>query len=384
MKVLILSCNTGEGHNSCAKALKVAMQRYGIECEIQDTLALVSDTLSQKVSNAYVFSTRGSLFKIVYRLGAWVSHRISVQSIVYGANRLYAEKLYNYIADYKFDTVVCVHLFPAEAITALRRNGTLKIPSYFIQTDYTCIPFLKETDLDYYVIPHRDLIDEFAKKGIKRSKLVPIGIPVDEQKFITRVSKTEAREQIICQCNADERTNTGGHWFLIMSGSMGFGNLEELLRQLMSEIAPNDRVLCVCGRNEQMRHSLQEEFALSKQVWIFGFTDQISIFMDASDVVFTKPGGITSTEVCIKNIPLIHTSPIPGLENYNANFFHSHSMSYHTCDVAEQVKIAVELCQNNAFRSSMLAHQRINTNPNTSNETIKLILQTANKSTTRL
>ncbi|MEE0860179.1 MAG: hypothetical protein UIC49_01860, partial [Paludibacteraceae bacterium] len=89
MKILILSCNTGEGHNSCAKALKIAMDRRGIVCDIQDTLALVSDELSQRVANAYVSSTQGALFETVYKIGGFVSDNIDFhQSLVYGVNRL--------------------------------------------------------------------------------------------------------------------------------------------------------------------------------------------------------------------------------------------------------------------------------------------------------
>lgn len=35
MKILILSCNTGEGHNSSAKAIKRYMDRLGLESEIK-------------------------------------------------------------------------------------------------------------------------------------------------------------------------------------------------------------------------------------------------------------------------------------------------------------------------------------------------------------
>ena len=98
MKILILSCNTGEGHNSCAKALQKAMQRRGIACEIQDTLALVIKELSQRIGNAYVYSTRGSLFEFVYKFGGFVSDNSeSRQSILYGANRLYKNTRFEFI-----------------------------------------------------------------------------------------------------------------------------------------------------------------------------------------------------------------------------------------------------------------------------------------------
>ena len=32
------------------------------------------------------------------------------------------------------------------------------------------------------------------------------------------------------------------------------------------------------------------------------------------DRIYTKPGGLTSTEALVKNIPIVHTAPIPGCE----------------------------------------------------------------------
>ena len=37
MRVLILSCNTGEGHNSCGRAIQEAFRGQGIDCEMVDT-----------------------------------------------------------------------------------------------------------------------------------------------------------------------------------------------------------------------------------------------------------------------------------------------------------------------------------------------------------
>ena len=73
------------------------------------------------------------------------------------------------------------HLVPAEAVTFMRRKHHLQIASYFIATDYTCIPFTEETEMDYFFIPHEDLLEEFAGRGIPRQKLVPLGIPVSEK-----------------------------------------------------------------------------------------------------------------------------------------------------------------------------------------------------------
>ena len=68
MKILRLSCNTGEGHNSSAKALQTALKHRGVECDITDALALKSERLSKVISDLYDFSIRTSLFGITYRL----------------------------------------------------------------------------------------------------------------------------------------------------------------------------------------------------------------------------------------------------------------------------------------------------------------------------
>ena len=139
MKILILSCNTGEGHNSSAKALQSTMLKRGLECDVQDTIALISPAVSRKVSDVYVYSTGNTLFEKAYKIGAVVSdiNSPSIKSPVYMTNKLYAEKLYRYIIDNQYDAVICVHLFPAEAITALKRNGVLHLPAIFVMTDYT-------------------------------------------------------------------------------------------------------------------------------------------------------------------------------------------------------------------------------------------------------
>ena len=84
--------------------------------------------------------------------------------------------------------------------------------------------------------------------------------------------------------------------------------------------------------------------------------------MDACDVLFSKPGGLTSTEAAVKGVPLIHTAPIPGCENRNAAFFARRGMSYYCQEPAQQAKYAKLLCENQFLRFRMAEAQRRNTN----------------------
>lgn len=399
MKILILSCNTGEGHNSSAKAIKLAMDaRGGIESEVKDTLSLVSADVSKNVSDIYIYSTRNSLFEKAYKIGRRVSDfDSSFKSPIYMANKLYAKQLYDYVISGGYDAVVCTHLFPAEALTALKRNADLKVPVLFVMTDYTCIPFLPETELDAYVIPHQDLIEEFVEKGLPREKLLPFGIPVDERRFLDRTDRRQARLELLSgllanrpETPTDSATEAGsapaveptaasgtanpdtsapavepdieGRWMLIMGGSMGFGNMGGLISCILEKCSERDRVICVCGRNEEQRSSLASRFADCPQFRAIGYTDQIPLLMDACDVLFSKPGGITSTEAAIRNIPLVHTAPIPGVEDRNALFFHYHNMSYSSKDPQQQALVAFRLCDDKQYRQRMTDAQARNSN----------------------
>ncbi len=43
MQTLILSCNTGAGHNSCAQAVQEAYHSRGEICNITDSLQFISE-----------------------------------------------------------------------------------------------------------------------------------------------------------------------------------------------------------------------------------------------------------------------------------------------------------------------------------------------------
>ena len=378
MKILILSASTGEGHNSSGKAILNAMLQRGIDAEMKDVLEIANPRASKKVSKTYVKSTEGhNLFSKMYALAVWVSEHLNQgrRSPVYLFNKIYWRRLYRYLEQGGYDAVVSVHLFAAESLTAVKREGKLRIPTFFVMTDYTLHAFLNDTDLDYYIIPHEDLIPVYTRQGFKFDHIFPIGIPVDVDKFTTRQPKPEARKQVAEQLGFKLKANEG-NWYLVMSGSMGFGNMSQLMCEFISRIGKNDRVICVCGRNERNLHTVQRDFAKEGRVVPVGYTDKVSLLMDACDVVLSKPGGITTTETIIKNIPLVHTAPIPGIESENAEFCHERNMSFYAAKPVEQVEAAIRLATDTEAREAMLESQRRNSEPKTCQFIIDLVMHT--------
>lgn len=319
MKVLILSTGTGEGHNSAAKAVKEQFEKRNIPCELADVLDFASDKASAYGRRIYIWSTvrAKKVFAGAYRAGRAISSA-RLKSPVYFANALYADRLCSYITENGYDTVVMPHLFPAEAMTWLLRKHKLNVRTYFIATDYTCIPFTEETRVDYYFIPHEELATEFIRRGIPAEKLVPAGIPVSER-FLHLPTRAEAREHLGIPADAS--------CILMMTGSMGYGRVESMAAKLVEQTGEETHLYILGGTNEELKKTLRDTYAGTSRVHVLDFTTEAHLYMAAADVLFTKPGGLTSTEAVAAKVALVHTTPIPGCEDRNVAFFTEHGMS---------------------------------------------------------
>lgn len=350
MKALILSCNTGQGHNAAGRAVTDNLKQRGIDCEMRDALAFAGEKTSRIASGCYVGITTHSprTFRFLYAAGKHIS-RPDKKSVVYWANELYADHMRDYIVENGFDTIIMPHLFPAQTLTSLRDKTGLNVRCYAIATDYTCVPFWEETAMDAYFIPHPDLTEEFAAHGIPREKLIPLGIPV-HSRFLKRRDKAEARIRLGLPAE--------GKLFLFMTGSMGFGDLETLLVPLLRRCTGNEQVLVLGGNNRKMKTHLRERFADCPQLQVLDFTTRVDEYMDACDLLFTKPGGLTSTEAAVKNVPLVHTAPIPGCETVNAAFFSQRGLSLTDPDPEMLIARAWELAQDEDAQARMREHQR--------------------------
>lgn len=367
LKILILSCNTGEGHNAAGNAVLEAARLRGHEAVLQDVMLLSGEYTSKLISGAYINIARSfpHFFGFIYRLALIISNP-RIKSPVYWANARLAKKLADFIEANHFDVVVCPHLYPAETLTYMKRRHMLHVKTVAVGTDYTCIPFWEETDCDYYIIPHEDLAEEYVKRKVPKEKLLPYGIPV-KQAFTKRMTKAAAREK--CNLPKDKLI------YLIMSGSMGFGKLAVFSLALAKRLKNGEHIIIICGNNEKIRRILKRQFHGNKQVHILGYTKYVSLYMDACDVIFTKPGGLTSTEALVKNIPIVHTAPIPGCETKNSEFFQKRGLSLASKHLIEQIRLGQILANNADAALEMQKKQQLNRRPDAAMHIIDLLEQ---------
>lgn len=371
MKVLILSCNTGEGHNVAGKAMKEALEKEGHKAVMLDYMKLSSDRTSKVVGGAYINIAKYTphFFYLIYKAALKISSD-KIKSPVYYANSLMAKHLEKYLEKNKFDIILMPHLFPAETMTYMKKKKMINEKTITISTDYTCIPFWEETECDAYVIPHERMMDEYIQRGIPKEKLYPLGIPV-RQDFYVKEEMRKAKREL--------NLNIDKPMYLIMSGSMGFGKIQLFTIELNRQCKNGEQIVVICGNNKKLKCLLEKEFKNKININIIGYTDKISTYMDAADVVYTKPGGLTSTEVIVKNRPLVHTAPIPGCETKNMEFFIEKGMALHSKKIADQIEQGKKLLYNHELRNNMLKNQRENAKLNAAKDIIKLMYNLINK-----
>ena len=144
-----------------------------------------------------------------------------------------------------------------------------------------------------------------------------------------------------------------GSMFLLMGGSMGAGDLEKLTKELLAQKKQKDFVVVICGNNKKMFQRMKKKYRQESGVILIGQTKQMDLYLKACDLIYTKPGGLTSTEAAASRTLMVHTAPIPGCETANRRFFVRRGMSIAPRTLERQVRKGRELLEKEEAQRKM-------------------------------
>lgn len=345
MRIAMLSCNTGEGHNSTAKAICEVLENRGVECRIMDALSFLSPKFSQFVCNWHVrlYKYTPKIWDVGYRVCESLNQRVGDHSIA-NLLSLGKDKLQVFLDEGQFDAVVCPHVFSALMVTELRKLQRCSIPCYFVSTDYTCVPYLDQCDMDGFFIPAPELTEEFVHYGIPADKLIPSGIPV-RQEFYHRGDREAARAAL----GLAEYDLVA----ILMCGSMGVGPIQKIAMQLPDRLPDNSLLVVMCGKNEKLLSAMEQ--IQDPRLRVLGYCNRVSDYMDAADLIISKPGGLSSTEAANKRVPMVLHNSVGGVENPNFRFFLEHGYACGDEDADRVLDLAAELAYDADRRGEMSA-----------------------------
>lgn len=347
MNLLILSCNTGEGHNSAAAAIKEYAESVGSMCDIKDALSFWSEEKSNLISkgHSFVYRKLPKLFGVGYRFEEKHPPKGSDASLIYDIVTRGSEGLLCELKNSRYDAVICTHVFSALMLTKIRKEG-YSIPTFFVATDYTCSPGVGETDIDGCFIPHRELAEEFVEKGVSADRIVVSGIPVKGE-FYKSFGKSDAKSRL--------GLPKGEKTVLLMCGSMGCGPIKELAEKLPQNLPENTRLVIICGKNDRL-FKLLSRGRINEKVTLVSYTKQMPLYMDAADLIVTKAGGLSSTEAAVKGLPLIFIDAVPGCETRNIEFFSARGLADFADDCDGIISLVCDMMNNPKKISDISVH----------------------------
>lgn len=334
-KVLIMSASTGGGHNRAARAIKEELEsrtidNMSIECEIVDSLKLVNNTMDKVISRGYEKSAlyTPKAYGSVYRF----SETTIASKNEFKTNpltSLMARKFKHLLNESTPDLIIGTHPFPMIALSTLKKNNNIhslsrsesfykstKVdipPMISVLTDYTTHSTWIQNEIDYYIVGHEYVKELLVYEGVDSEKVKAFGIPV-EKSFLSH----RDRETVLTELGLSPEKLT----VLLMGGSFGAGNIKETLEDLIA-IDRGFQILVITGRNEHLKDKLSkmlDSTIHNKNICLLGYTNKMNDILASIDVLISKPGGLTTTEALLNDVPMIVPYFIPGQEEENLDF----------------------------------------------------------------
>ena len=324
MNILILSASTGGGHMRASKAIEgyMTQQNKDINVRIVDSLLYISPILNKTVTGGYVYlATKtpklyGKLYDLTNK-----DHKFA--NFVTRLNNIFANKLLPLIDDFRPDIIITTHPFPTEMVSRLKSKKEINIPLICIMTDYAPHKAWINDRVDAYIVANDDMVAKMIAEGVDSRCIYPYGIPVDEVFF-----EEKEKQLVIEELGLDKNLPT----ILMMAGSFGVSNVFDVYENII-DIDLDFQIILVTGKHQKLYNHFEEVIGNSpKKTKLIYFTDEINNFMQASDIIITKPGGLTVTEALACNIPMAVFDAIPGQEEENAEFLLKHNMAVRISD----------------------------------------------------
>ncbi len=317
-RIMIFYSPFGSGHLSASKALATAFRSRDANhvVIVEDIFERVGSTLRSTVSGLYArLSERAPLLYEAYYESTDVDELSFATTSNLLTDALYTPFLHGllkFIERTDPEVIVCTQQFPLAAISFLKQQGRLHKPLFVVITDFMVHASWIAPGVDGYFVAHPQTGYVLQRRGVPARRIYATGIPVKLELMTPK--KTE-----------DVRGVHGlpldRPLISIFGGGIEPKRVRLLVERLLEEADKPSLVVTVAGRNRELAEALHDlhsgaHMKLRKE----GMIDYVDDLVVASDIVISKSGGLIVSEVLARGTPLIIIDPIPGQEEWNADF----------------------------------------------------------------
>jgi processive 1,2-diacylglycerol beta-glucosyltransferase len=323
--ILLLSEAIGNGHESAARAIEEALMTN--DPEVRVTRINLLDTfrpLTAKVTRTLYFQALTHSPALWGRWYEWQREKKWNRVSRLVLRNVLKREVVAWLHHLAPDAVVCTHPLPACFIAELKKQG-FSIPLCTVLTDFDLHGYWIHPGIDLYCVPLPSIADEISRRLGCGAQILVTGIPISE-KFVNELQ------------NRPPESPPSHKRILIAGGGFGIG-VEPMVRGILNTEIPCE-ITVVCGRNRALYRHLKEANANYPGVRILGFSRQMHKLMAESDLLVTKPGGLTVSEALTMRLPMVLYTPIQGQESRNGRLMQELRVALHT-ESPDQVTSAV-------------------------------------------
>lgn len=373
MKVLIFYASYGGGHLNAAKSIKngITKNYKNIDVELIDCMKYVNKAIEKVTTAAY----REMAKKMPWAWGRIYSdsQRGPLAHLSSRSNKIMAIKLLKLLREKQPDLIISTHPFGSQMCSYLKRKGKITSKVATIMTDFAPHDqWLVGHDFtDYFFVAHDKMKQYLMNKHIPETKIYVTGIPISER-FLASYNKKEILKRY--QLSEEKQTV-----LFFGGGEFGLGKTRTL--QIFESFVQTNsllQIVAIAGRNPKMKTAFEEIVKKNHKedcVRILEFTNEVPELMNISDLVVTKPGGLTTSESLASHLPMVVINPIPGQEEENAEFLESKKIAVWIQKSDNPSQVIQELFSHPSNLETMRKNTSILAKPNSTGDICKILFE---------
>lgn len=309
-KVLIVSMSAGFGHIRAGDTLLDYAKENLPEVHAEHVDIFTINMLFKDYSKFYdLISKRIPIvWSFIYNVSDFKPVVFIIKTIA-RLNIFYSRKTKNYISKKNPDIVIFTIPPPFFSFALKRVRPKMKIG--VVVTDYYAHSYYKFPFVDYYFVAHDEVSKNLEKLGVEKEKIIVSGIPINPRFYI---------KEDVKKLKSEYGLHNGLPVIVfIASFKISKRDLVYLIRQLLN-FNQKCNVIFIAAGKKALYDVVSRAFAGNERLSIVNWTNMMEEYIKMSDVVISKAGGLTVSECLAIKKPMIIVNPIPGQEEYNAEF----------------------------------------------------------------
>jgi len=297
MNILILTGNFGMGHTSAAKAIA---ERISLDDE--DSNVYVEDLFR----NAFNSSHYDFMFRLMVKKGRFFYNKVyrhtkdteKQNKMPFG--RHFRRCIDGLISETDADIIISTLWSCSKAVSEYKRETGSSIPLITCITDISSHSEWIQPLTDFYMAATPEVKAELVHKNIDPQRVIVSGVPV-------RCAFGEA---------AVPTEHPGEKRLLIMGGGLGLLPKTKSFYERINSLC-GVKTTVITGSNTALCNTIYGKY---ENIEVLSFVNDVPRYMKDSDLMISKPGGITLFEAISAELPLLIFKPFLQHEKRNGEF----------------------------------------------------------------